>query len=202
MSFKKNLYEVVRGAIPQPILNLCTIEFNQLKDAMFFLHGKDPIANPLSFNDPQIEKSFSQYAVPCFESLLVYMKPAIEKVVNKTLHPTYSYSRFYYHGAEMTIHKDRPSCEYSATVCIKNDEDWGPWEIWFEKLNGKAKDIDLHPGDMIVYKGDVLNHWRTPYGGKEQIQTFLHYVDANGPYSNFKYDRRPLLGLPADSQQS
>lgn len=125
----------------------------------------------------------------------------MEVVVNKELYPTYSYARFYYNQAEMLIHKDRPSCEYSATACISNDKEYGPWEIWFEDLDGKHVDIYLEPGDILIYKGDILNHWRTPYQGQEQCQAFLHYVDKNGPYKNYKYDCRPCLGAPAQTKQ-
>jgi len=27
-----------------------------------------------------------------------------------------------------------------------------------------------------------------------QAQVFMHYVDANGPYAEWKFDKRPLLG--------
>ena len=53
---------------------------------------------------------------------------------------------------------------------------------------------------MIVYNGTELNHWREEFQGKEHTQAFLHYVDANGEYKDFKYDKRPMLGLPSDTQ--
>jgi hypothetical protein len=49
-------------------------------------------------------------------------------------------------------------------------------------------------GDAIIYKGQEKVHWREPYKeGKWQAQVFLHYVDANGPNAEWKYDKRPKL---------
>jgi hypothetical protein len=40
-----------------------------------------------------------------------------------------------------------------------------------------------------------VEHWRLPYDGEEQMQAFLHYVDADGPYKDWALDKRPILGL-------
>jgi hypothetical protein len=43
----------------------------------------------------------------------------------------------------------------------------------------------------------IVEHWREKYTeGKWQAQVFLHYVDADGPHVNQKYDGRESLGLP------
>ena len=99
----------------------------------------------------------------------------------------------YYNGAEMAVHRDRPSCQYSATMTIEVDET-GPWEIWMENKYGDCSPFVIPVGSMLVYSGDKLAHWRETYTGKRQIQAFLHYVDADGEYANFKYDKRPMLG--------
>jgi len=46
-----------------------------------------------------------------------------------------------------------------------------------------------------VYQGTECDHWRNINISKKQIQVFLHYVDKNGPYPEFKYDKREMLGL-------
>jgi PKHD-type hydroxylase len=54
--------------------------------------------------------------------------------------------------------------------------------------------IQMNPGDAVVYKGIEKIHWRNKYNeGRWQAQVFLHYVDANGPYSSEKYDGRKSL---------
>ena len=37
-------------------------------------------------------------------------------------------------------------------------------------------------------------HWREPYHGSEHRQVFLNYVDVDGEYTNWKYDKRECLG--------
>ena len=51
---------------------------------------------------------------------------------------------------------------------------------------------------MLIYRGDELEHWRTPFEGDECGQVFLHYVDSKGPYhKKYAYDGRPIIGLPS-----
>jgi hypothetical protein len=49
-----------------------------------------------------------------------------------------------------------------------------------------------------VYRGCDLDHWRESFDIKDpdawQVQGFFHYVDANGPNADFKYDRRESIG--------
>ena len=62
----------------------------------------------------------------------------------------------------------------------------------------KGVKVNLDPGDMLVYRGDLLEHWREPYKGQYHAQTFLHYnnKDTKGAEAN-ALDRRPHLGLPS-----
>lgn len=56
--------------------------------------------------------------------------------------------------------------------------------------------IELQMGDAVVFKGRELFHWREPYiEGAWQVQIFLHYVDAAGPFKDLKYDRREKLQI-------
>ena len=46
-------------------------------------------------------------------------------------------------------------------------------------------------------------HWREPLGQGLWVQVFLHYVDANGPYTDYALDRRERLGpvsLPVENR--
>jgi hypothetical protein len=112
----------------------------------------------------------------------------MEELTGLELYPTYTYGRIYWKGSTLAPHKDRPSCQYSATLCIDNDPK--PWPIFMD-----GKKILLNAGDIAVYKGCEVEHWREPYEGNQQIQLFLHYVDANGIYKDFKFDKRPMLGI-------
>jgi hypothetical protein len=192
--FKDNLYEVVKGAVSPELCTHLDLEFELVKKLAYLTSGKSE-DEAFAFNDTQVVNSYAHYSALCYEALSLQLQPVVEEVTEKSLYPTYTYARIYYPGATMERHTDRPSCEYSTTINISIDPE--PWEIWFETLQGDHKAINLYPGDMIVYKGDTLPHWRTEYKGKRQNQAFLHYVDKRGKYRDYKWDHRAFLGLPA-----
>ena len=91
-------------------------------------------------------------------------------------------------GDILKKHKDRSSCEISTTLHLGGD----PWSIYVEGIK-----IDLNVGDMLIYSGCELEHWREPFEGNVCVQTFLHYNNANGQYADTnKFDKRPMLGIP------
>jgi hypothetical protein len=58
-------------------------------------------------------------------------------------------------------------------------------------------ELNLLPGDMAIYRGCDLDHWREVFVGSDtdwHVQGFFHYVDVNGPYANFKFDERTSIG--------
>jgi hypothetical protein len=60
-----------------------------------------------------------------------------------------------------------------------------------------ASAIYMDVGDAVLYRGMEKYHWREKYAeGKWQAQVFLHYVDADGPYKEWIYDKRGKLNLP------
>ena len=63
-------------------------------------------------------------------------------------------------------------------------------KIWPIFITNTA--VMLEEGDAVLYKGCEVEHWREPYTeGTKQAQVFLHYVDANGPYTEWKNDKIP-----------
>ena len=93
-------------------------------------------------------------------------------------------------------HKDRPSCEISGTLTLGFDPGSGIWPIYFgrndDDVVGQA--FEINTGDLVMYRGCELNHWRPPYKGKWQVQVFFHFVDANGPHKDHAMDGRKELG--------
>jgi hypothetical protein len=192
-TFEQQGFYVERNAISRESAEILAAEFNIVRDYTYFVNKVDP-SDLTRYGDNQSPKSFSYYSPTCFESLMITMLPKIEEITNKKLYPSYSYGRIYYNGAELLNHKDRRSCEYSVTMTI--DMDHVPWDINFIDRKNKINAISLNIGDMCVYKGDELSHWREPYHGDRQLQAFLHYVEVHGKFSHYKYDTRPALGLP------
>ena len=58
--------------------------------------------------------------------------------------------------------------------------------------------VNLKPGDMLIYSGCDLEHWRDAFPGKDCGQVFLHYNDRTKKTAKANlYDTRPFLGLPS-----
>ncbi len=178
---------VFRDLIPLDMCRIVSDSFRMLRDHERY-HNRDT-----SEDTPYvIGNRFEWYSfIPC-EVLLENLTPFVEEVVQQKLYPTYSFTRIYYNNNVMYPHLDTPRCEYSITASL--DYKGSSWPIWIEDYTGKHHEIELKPGDALIYEGHKLKHWRTPFEGEEQIQTFLHYVDAEGPNSKLKYDSRPYLG--------
>lgn len=194
--FKKEGFYVYENAISEDTVNLLRTQFEMLMNTTAHKDGIDVIDNKTvrKYADKQVPHSFPTYGNHAFDSLMLVLQPKVEEVTGLTLLPCYTYARAMYEGAIMLKHKDRPSCQYSVTMCIDEDKDC-EYPIYMENYAGEVNEVYLAPGDMIVYNGTELNHWRERYTGKRQIQAFLHYVDANGPYTDCKFDKRPMLGL-------
>ena len=114
--------------------------------------------------------------------------PIMKKETGLDLIPTYSYTRVYEKGSVLKKHKDRPSCEISTTLHLGGSM----WPIFIE-----GNEVTLDIGDMLVYSGCELEHWRETFEGDICSQVFLHYNHVNGKYSDKNsFDGRPMLGLP------
>tara|TARA_R110002072_G_scaffold201632_2_gene359377 strand:+ start:2430 stop:3014 length:585 start_codon:yes stop_codon:yes gene_type:complete len=141
------------------------------------------------------------YADPLIEVMLKQCQPAIEQHTGLELDPTYSFSRVYQEGEELTPHTDRPSCEISVTINVACTGD--AWAIWMQYKDNDPVKCMLNPGDAVIYKGCEVTHWRRKLPkGQINVQFMLHYVDKNGPYTEYKFDRREALGLASSARRS
>ena len=148
----------------------------------------------VKIGDEQCPLSYSLGHSALFDSLLEQLTPSIEKATGKKLYPTYAYARWYAPGDELKIHRDRPSCEVSATINLGFKGDQWPIYMGYDEDKKNCKKIDMQVGDAVVYKGEELYHWREKYTeGEWQAQVFVHYVDAEGPNAEWKYDKREKL---------
>lgn len=138
------------------------------------------------------------YADPLIEIILKECLPVVEEHTGLELEPTYSYSRVYQENEELKSHTDRPSCEVSVTVNVACKGD--VWPIWMQYENNDPEKFILNPGDAVIYKGCETTHWRRKLPeGQINVQFMLHYINKNGAYAEYKFDKR--LGLGLDSPQ-
>jgi hypothetical protein len=158
---------------------------------------KNLVTQQKTINDEQCPKSHAVHGSEEFDKLLEFLVPYFEEKSGLKLYPTYSYARFYnQQGEELKNHRDRESCEISATITLGFEGN--VWSIYMGDHENKTDGtkIDMSVGDAVMYRGCDKWHWREPYvEGKWQAQVFLHYVDQNGPHAEWKYDKRESLGL-------
>jgi len=213
MSFKKNKYQVIRQAISKDVADIAFTYLQISAEADFWMlqnnetHSKNPLIG--KFTSQQVPNCYSKYADRLMETLLIYTMPVMQKKTKLNLIPTYAYTRLYRTGNVLRRHKDRPSCEISTTLNLGGD----PWSIYLDPTGAdnvidehknihkpnapKGIKIDLKPGDMLIYSGCDLEHWREPFQGKLCGQVFLHYNYIEGKYGKENlYDKRPILGIP------
>ena len=212
MSFKKNKYQVLRNAISKDLAAFCYkyLQISAEADNWMLNNGVTHSGNKLvgNFNDPQVPNSYAKYADRVMETLLVDTIKVMQKKTGLKLIPTYSYCRLYRTGNILKRHKDRPSCEISTTLNLGGD----PWPILIDPTGSdnvideyknihkpgapKGVEVNLKPGDMLIYSGCELEHWREPFKGKLCGQVFLHYNHADGRFAKTNlYDKRPMLGI-------
>lgn len=198
MSFKKNKYQVIKSAISKELADFCYQYFLNKRMVARHLFDEKYISQFTEYfgiwNDSQIPETYSHYADIVMETLLQKVKPIMEKEAGVKLIETYSYARIYKKGDELKRHKDRPSCEISTTMNLGGN----PWPIYLEP----DIKLTLESGDMLMYRGCELEHWRKPFEGENCGQVFLHYNDANGENAKQnKFDGRPMIGLPSYFKQ-
>jgi hypothetical protein len=215
MSFKKNKYTVIRQAISKDLAMFVANYFSmkkQVYDTCIQARYISPYEEILGYyegQDEQIPNTYFCYSDIAMETLLLKCQPVMEKAIGLKLIPTYSYARIYKKGDILKRHKDRFSCEISTTLNLGGD----PWPIYLSPKenvgipddkkgitaasNAKGVKVDLKPGDMLIYKGMELEHWREAFDGEDCVQVFLHYNKVSKEAELNKFDKRPHLGLPS-----
>jgi|TARA_E500000178_G_scaffold264693_1_gene261904 hypothetical protein len=217
--FKKKKYCVVKKIVDPKV---CSFVYSYL--IMQASVVKDLLQKKLTypqnhfigtFADSQVRGVYSKHGDWAMETLLAMTIKPIKKYTGLDLIPTYSYTRLYETGSKLARHKDRASCEISGTLNLGGD----PWTIYIDptgednvidthfdhvgeqtKIKNTAHKgiaVDLEPGDILLYSGCDLEHWREPFKGKLCGQVFLHYNNKKGPFGTKNiYDGRPMLGYP------
>mgnify|MGYP003148993467 FL=1 len=210
MKFK---YQVIKNAVSFELANFIFNYFLLKRDAVEFMYQNNiTYDNGMlgTWSDKQVPNTYSHYADMVMETLMMKVLPRMQKETGLELIPTYSYARLYKTGDILKRHKDRPSCEISTTLNLGG----APWPIFIDgtgsnnvideyknihKPNApKGTKVLLEVGDMLVYSGCELEHWREPFDGNICGQVFLHYNHVNGPFADKnKFDGRPKLGVPS-----
>ena len=177
MLFKKNKYTVIRQAISKDLASFIANYFSMQKQvydtcrAARYFSPFETIFGYYEGKNEQIPDTYSQYSNIAMETLLLKCQPGMEKATGLKLYPAYTYARIYKKGDILKRHKDRFSCEISTTMNLAGDD----WPIYLEpsgETGKKGIKVDLKQGDMLVYSGWELEHWREKFKAKQCIQVF------------------------------
>ena len=201
--FKEKKYTIIRQAISKDLAAFVANYFSMQKQVYDtcrnarYISPYENIIGHYEHQNEQIPNTYSQYSNMAMETLLLKCQPKMEEATGLKLYPAYTYARIYKKGDELKRHKDRFSCEISTTMNLGGDD----WPIYLEpsgEVGKKGIKVDLKPGDMLVYSGCELEHWRNKFRGKDCVQVFLHYNNRKTPESKYNmFDKRPHLGLPS-----
>ena len=203
MTFKQDKYCIIRQAISKELAAFVANYFSIKKQVYDtcrktrYISPYETITGYYEGEKQQIPGAFSCYSDIAMETLMLKCKSMMEKITGLKLYPAYTYARIYKKGDVLKRHKDRFSCEISTTMALAG-EDWPLYLDPSGKEGRKGIKVDLKSGDMLVYSGCELEHWRNKFKGKECIQVFLHYNNRKTPGAKDNmFDKRPHLGLPS-----
>ena len=209
VKFIKDRYVVLRNVIPKEIITFAldtwkTIEAYPESQAVIFDEEKEPIPES---PESSYHTSRGGHTTPMGVAMHRWLHKELQKRIDMGLHQTYSYTRKYERGAYLRAHTDRPACEVSATLCLGYQSDDGkPWKIWLDNTKNwvdigtdfnatqgipirrrkNAICVDLEVGDLLLYQGPNVVHWRDTFIGDYSYHMFLHYFsDKCSRLNNF-----------------
>jgi hypothetical protein len=214
-------YFIIKNSLSKNLCSFLTGYFLLKRRALKTMLEKGYVSNLDTdqgvFGDRQVGKAFSIYGDPAAEVVLQILQKKIENNLGFELTPTYAYTRVYDQGSQLYRHKDRFSCEFSSTLNLGGDV----WPIYLDTTGSdnivssfidetgevtiiktsapKGTEIILESGDMLIYPGNKMEHWRNPFEGEYCVQTFLHYNKKTNLNNNI-YDGRLHLGLPVGTK--
>lgn len=193
IEFQNKYCSVIRGFLDETTVKTLSLYMeNKLNSKNWDVRDKD-------FCYENSPSEYSSYADPLAEVVLVSSVSQIEEVTGLKVFPTYSFSRVYVKGDELTPHVDRPSCEISATVNLGNVN--GLWPIWMKAPGHEPMKVELNPGDAVIYRGCEVLHWRDKMVDQDvTVQFMLHYVNQDGPCAEYKFDKRPGIGYASETR--
>ena len=200
----KNRYVVLKNFIPKDIIEMTlntwqSVEMHRNSGDILKHETKD-----ITYKNPEssIGRSKGGYCTPWGNALHKYVHDKLDDVIDMELGMTYSYTRRYDRGAYLGSHVDRPSCEISATLCLSyQTDDNTPWPIWVrndqnyfsataeriknesqdltqrDRLKNGCKKVLLEPGDLLLYQGPNIPHWRDYLLGDYSYHIFLHWYN-------------------------
>ena len=118
--------------------------------------------------------------------------PLIEKITNKKLEPTYTYTSFYVEGADLPSHTDRPECQFTVSFVV-DKPDGANWNIYVDPKNQPVKNkgrckslsekedcisVDCDANGLMIFCGEDHAHFREKLTHEYYNILLLHYREC------------------------
>lgn len=200
-------YVVLKNFIPKDIIEM-TLDNWKAFETQYPDARANKLENDIISRSPasSLKKSHGDAYSPYGIGLHRYVTRKLDDVLDMDLGVTYCYTRKYDRGAYLKAHSDRPSCEISSTLCLgyKTDDN-KPWKIYIDNsknwlrhrdfdqnwnetqgLNHRERAkkkgivcVELEVGDMMLYLGPNVLHWRDYLLGDYSYHAFLHWYNVS-----------------------
>lgn len=118
--------------------------------------------------------------------------PLIERIIGKSMKPTYTYLSSYVKGANLPPHTDRPDCEYTVSFVVDKPEG-SNWNIYVHKPQQEVKHkgrydekppleeceaVDCDAGGLMLFQGTDHIHFREELEADYYNVLLLHYCSV------------------------
>lgn len=179
---KNYLFDEYNPVIVQNVLNNETLKICQEYYSTTINNGAYTLGDKQS-------KRFKAHNEPMGRILQYEILPLIEKIVGKSLQPTYTYLSAYVKDSDLPAHTDRPDCEYTVSFIINKPENVR-WPIYFHKEKQPVKnkgrynwtpskeeciEVDCNAGGLMMFQGTDHIHFREKLEYDFYYIVLLHY---------------------------
>mmetsp|Transcript_13142 Transcript_13142/g.13605 ORF Transcript_13142/g.13605 Transcript_13142/m.13605 type:complete len:285 (-) Transcript_13142:30-884(-) len=110
------------------------------------------------------------------------IRPIIEEWTGHKLKPTSLYGiRVYTNNSILATHVDRLPLVSSCIINVAQEGMLEPWELEVYDHAGKAHNVTMEPGDMVLYESSTVLHGRpAPLKGSKYANIFIHFKPTTG----------------------
>ncbi len=129
----------------------------------------------VSFEDPDISNGYATK-----KKIWEFLRPVIEEWTGQKLKETSLYGiRVYKNNSILATHVDRLPLVSSCIIQVDQDIS-EPWPVEVIGHDGKAHNVSMSPGDMVLYESHSILHGRPfPLKGNFYANIFVHYIPIN-----------------------
>lgn len=164
-------FALVCAALPRPLVDALQRYCREFVAEGFAVDG-----------NPQGKLRWVAHNDPVARAIHPFLAPAVSAIMGEPMKPSFSYQVTYLEGAVLAPHKDREQCAATAVLQVAFDpppDGTTPWPLVFNSPGGR-EDAYLAVGDLIVFRGSSVEHYRDPLtSGRSSTNLAFCFVPVN-----------------------